>query len=155
MVGVDFVAGEEVVEGADAVPGAPRAEEVADEDLLAEAEEAGSNPEAALTALREQVRLTDKPDDDLLQRLEKPYDGEVAYLDSEVGRLFDGLAARGLLENTVLAIVADRDADSWDEIQLWQQQVGIDLRKTGTDVQDRRNVISHVLFMIRRHFIFF
>jgi arylsulfatase len=35
------------------------------------------------------------------------YDGEVAYLDRQVGRLLDFLESRGLLENTVVAIVAD------------------------------------------------
>jgi arylsulfatase A-like enzyme len=35
------------------------------------------------------------------------YDGEVAYLDRQVGRLLDFLASRGLLENTVVAVVAD------------------------------------------------
>ncbi|HEV8582727.1 MAG TPA: sulfatase [Thermoanaerobaculia bacterium] len=35
------------------------------------------------------------------------YDGEVAYLDRQVGRLLDFLASRGLLENTVVAVVSD------------------------------------------------
>ncbi|HEY7214690.1 MAG TPA: sulfatase [Thermoanaerobaculia bacterium] len=35
------------------------------------------------------------------------YDGEVAYLDRQVGRLIDFLESRGLLENTVVALVAD------------------------------------------------
>jgi arylsulfatase A-like enzyme len=35
------------------------------------------------------------------------YDGEVAYLDRQVGRLMDFLESRGLLENTVVAVVAD------------------------------------------------
>jgi arylsulfatase A-like enzyme len=35
------------------------------------------------------------------------YDGEVAYLDRQAGRLLDFLASRGLLENTVVAVVAD------------------------------------------------
>jgi arylsulfatase len=35
------------------------------------------------------------------------YDGEVAYADRQVGRLLDFLASRGLLENTVVALVAD------------------------------------------------
>jgi arylsulfatase A-like enzyme len=35
------------------------------------------------------------------------YDGEVAYVDRQVGRLLDFLASRGLLENTVVAVVAD------------------------------------------------
>lgn len=39
-------------------------------ELLAEAQEAGNDPDAALAALAEQVRLTDKPDDALVGRLE-------------------------------------------------------------------------------------
>lgn len=35
------------------------------------------------------------------------YDGEVAYLDRQVGRLLDFMASRGLLENTIVAVVAD------------------------------------------------
>jgi arylsulfatase A-like enzyme len=35
------------------------------------------------------------------------YDGEVAYLDRQVGRLLDFLKGRGLLENTVVVVVAD------------------------------------------------
>ncbi len=35
------------------------------------------------------------------------YYGEVAYLDRQVGRLLDFLASRGLLRNTVVAVVAD------------------------------------------------
>jgi arylsulfatase A-like enzyme len=35
------------------------------------------------------------------------YDGEVAYADREIGRLLDALAARGLLENTIVVLVAD------------------------------------------------
>lgn len=36
-----------------------------------------------------------------------PYQGEVAYLDSEVGKLIDGLTQRGLLENSVVVVVGD------------------------------------------------
>jgi arylsulfatase A-like enzyme/Flp pilus assembly protein TadD len=36
-----------------------------------------------------------------------PYDGEIAYVDHELGRLRDGLRSRGLLDNTIIAVVAD------------------------------------------------
>ncbi len=36
------------------------------------------------------------------------YDGEVAYLDRQVGRLLDGIASRGLLDTTLVVLVADR-----------------------------------------------
>lgn len=35
------------------------------------------------------------------------YDGEVAYLDREVGRLLDAAESRGLLDNTIVVLVAD------------------------------------------------
>ena len=36
-----------------------------------------------------------------------PYDGEIAYVDSAVGRLLAGLRTRGLYEHTLLVVVAD------------------------------------------------
>jgi arylsulfatase A-like enzyme/Tfp pilus assembly protein PilF len=41
------------------------------------------------------------------ERIADPYDGEVAYADALVGRLLEGLKARGLDESTFLAIVSD------------------------------------------------
>ena len=38
---------------------------------------------------------------------EKPYDGEIAYTDSVVGRLITGLRTRGLLDSALLAVMAD------------------------------------------------
>jgi len=40
-------------------------------------------------------------------RAEALYNGEVNYLDAEIGRLDDGLAARGLKDDTVLVVTAD------------------------------------------------
>jgi arylsulfatase A-like enzyme len=37
----------------------------------------------------------------------RPYEGEVAYVDAELGRLLDGVRARGQLEGTVVAVTAD------------------------------------------------
>ncbi|MBI4879622.1 MAG: sulfatase-like hydrolase/transferase [Planctomycetes bacterium] len=37
----------------------------------------------------------------------KPYDGEIAFTDQEIGRLLDGLRALGLLEDAVLAVTSD------------------------------------------------
>src|SRR5262249_21096027 len=36
-----------------------------------------------------------------------PYDGEIAYADELVGRLLDRLAARGLLDRAIVAVVSD------------------------------------------------
>lgn len=38
---------------------------------------------------------------------DRPYDGEVAYTDAALGDLLEGLAARGLLEGTLVAVTAD------------------------------------------------
>jgi arylsulfatase A-like enzyme/Flp pilus assembly protein TadD len=37
----------------------------------------------------------------------RPYDGEIAYVDSELGRLLAALAARGELDETLIAVTAD------------------------------------------------
>ena len=36
-----------------------------------------------------------------------PYDGEIAYVDSAIGKLFSGLKTLGLYDSSVIAIVAD------------------------------------------------
>ncbi|MCG8592194.1 MAG: sulfatase-like hydrolase/transferase [Proteobacteria bacterium] len=46
------------------------------------------------------------------------YDGEVAWLDEEIGRLFDGLRARGLWSDTVVAFTADH-GESLGETDYW------------------------------------
>lgn len=47
------------------------------------------------------------PSADEVARLEKLYDGEIAYTDSEVGKLIKGIFQRGLDKNTVIVITAD------------------------------------------------
>jgi len=37
----------------------------------------------------------------------RPYDGEIAYMDANVGTLLEGLRRKGLLENTLVVVVAD------------------------------------------------
>lgn len=44
---------------------------------------------------------------DILARAERLYEGEVAYLDAEVGRLFAGLEERGLMRDTAVVFTAD------------------------------------------------
>lgn len=56
------------------------------------------------------IQLT--PDD--FARAEKLYDGEVAYVDHEIGRLLDGLAAAGLDETTAVVLVADHGEEFLD-----------------------------------------
>jgi arylsulfatase A-like enzyme len=42
-----------------------------------------------------------------IQRSMDAYDGAVAYLDEQIGRLLDGLRARGALDNTLVVITSD------------------------------------------------
>jgi len=54
-----------------------------------------------------------------LSRARALYDGEVAYTDDEVGRLLDGLAARGLDGRTIVVLTSDHgeefgDHGSWE-----------------------------------------
>jgi arylsulfatase len=52
------------------------------------------------------------------------YDGEVAYMDRQLGRLLDGMASRGLLETTVVALVADH-GENLGEHGLLYRHVGL------------------------------
>jgi arylsulfatase A-like enzyme len=44
---------------------------------------------------------------ELAQRASRLYDGEIAYTDSEIGRLVDRLRRQGLLENTLVVFTSD------------------------------------------------
>ncbi len=48
-----------------------------------------------------------KPSAETVLRLEKLYNGEVAYTDSAVGRFLEGLAERGLEDKTAVVLTAD------------------------------------------------
>ncbi len=45
--------------------------------------------------------------EDLALRASRLYDGEIAYTDSEIGRLLDKLRGQGLLENTLIVFTSD------------------------------------------------
>jgi arylsulfatase len=64
------------------------------------------------------------------------YDGEVAYLDRQVGRLLGFLRSRGLLEDTVVALVADH-GESLGEHGIRFRHVGL------------HDTTTHVPLMIR------
>jgi arylsulfatase A-like enzyme len=51
---------------------------------------------------------------DTIRRAEKLYDGEVAHVDHEVGRLLEGLRQSGLLGDTVVVLTADHGEEFWD-----------------------------------------
>ena len=49
-----------------------------------------------------------------VERLEKLYNGEIAYLDSELGNLFKGISRLGLDSDTVIVITADHGEEFHD-----------------------------------------
>lgn len=51
-------------------------------------------------------------------RVRDRYDGEISYLDAELGRLFDSLREGGLLEDTLIIVVADH-GESLGEHDYW------------------------------------
>jgi arylsulfatase A-like enzyme len=55
-----------------------------------------------------------KLDCDTVRRLEKLYNGEIAYTDYEVGRLLKGLSSQGLDENTAVIITSDHGEEFCD-----------------------------------------
>ncbi|MFN0243361.1 MAG: sulfatase [Planctomycetota bacterium] len=60
------------------------------------------------------------------------YDGEVRYVDAEIGRLIDALRARGLLENTLVVITSDH-GESLGEHDYWFEH-GRDVYEASTRV---------------------
>jgi arylsulfatase A-like enzyme len=61
------------------------------------------------------------------------YDGEVAYMDRQLGRLLASLKSRGLLENTVIALVADHGENlgehgiNYRHLGLWETTTHVPL----------------------------
>jgi len=48
-----------------------------------------------------------EPPEPFNTRFKDPYDGEIAYTDAAMGKLFDALRARGLYDNTMITVTAD------------------------------------------------
>jgi arylsulfatase len=91
-------------------------------DGLRPAVPAGLGPVQAWVPFREPgPRAFDEP---VLGGNRDLYDGEVAYMDRQVGRLLDGMASRGLLETTVVALVADH-GENLGEHGLLYRHVGL------------------------------
>ena len=49
---------------------------------------------------------------------DRPYDGEVAYVDAELGRLLDSLVAQGKLEETLIAVTSDHGESLGEHSEL-------------------------------------
>ena len=86
------------------------------------AEAFGLSPVAAWTAFRPQgPRTFDEP---VLGGHRDLYDGEIAYLDRQVGRLLDFLEGRRLLDTTIVVVVADH-GESLGEHGVLYRHVGL------------------------------
>jgi len=48
----------------------------------------------------------------------RPYDGEIAYVDSELGRLLESLGARGALDETLIAVTSDHGESLGEHAEL-------------------------------------
>jgi arylsulfatase A-like enzyme len=70
--------------------------------------------EAVVNVNRGVTRISDKD----LFNLEALYDGELAYTDSQIGRLLSGLRQRGLTGNALVILVADHGEEFQDHGKL-------------------------------------
>ena len=61
---------------------------------------------------------------DEIQDFVNLYDGEIAYLDRELGRFFEGLKEEGLYDRTLIVLTADH-GESFYEREMWQHSESI------------------------------
>lgn len=71
-----------------------------------------------LSAVREDASVPLQVTLDSLAELVNRYDAELAYLDEELGRLFDALRARGLLDSALVVVVADHGQSLGENVWL-------------------------------------
>ncbi len=73
------------------------------------------------------------PPPDVADKYRALYDGEITYLDGEIGRLVDDLKRRGLYDNTVIVLTADHGEEFhehggwWHGTTLYDEQIHIPL----------------------------
>ena len=85
-----------------------------------------------------------------LQNLMALYDGEITYMDSEIGRLLAELRARGLAENTIIVIVGDHGEEFLDHSgiehgrTLYQETTHVPLIIAGPGFNEGGVVTQHV-----------
>jgi len=74
-----------------------------------------------------------RPDPSQADRYRAAYDGEIRYLDAEIGRLLDGLKARGLYDRTVIVLTSDHGEEFcehggwWHGLTLYDEQIAVPL----------------------------
>ncbi len=73
------------------------------------------------------------PDPKEADRYRAAYDGEIVYLDGQLGRLLDGLKARGIYDKTMIVLTADHGEEFcehggwWHGQTLYDEQLGVPL----------------------------
>jgi arylsulfatase A-like enzyme len=72
------------------------------------------------------------------------YDEEVLFCDTQTGRLLEGLRSRGLLDDTLVVLVADHGEEHWDHggfehgHTMFQELLHVPMVAWGPEVQARR-----------------
>jgi arylsulfatase A-like enzyme len=82
---------------------------------------ATSDADFIMKVWRERIDLA--PED--VSHLVGRYDGEVAFTDAQVGRVLDDLAARGLLDNTIVVITADHGEILYEHEYYFGHDIGL------------------------------
>ncbi|GEM_PF-275375 len=87
-----------------------------------------------------------QPDTETIKRLEKLYDGEIAYTDEYFGNLLEGLAQMGMDENTVIVMTADHGEEFLEHggfehgHSMFDEMIRVPLIISGPDVDAGRVV---------------
>jgi len=77
-----------------------------------------------------------------MSRMVDLYDGEIAYLNTQLSRLFSSLRKRGMLDNTLVVVIADHGEEFAEHggvthgVQLHSEITGIPLIITGPGVEN-------------------
>ncbi len=85
------------------------------------------------TARRTRGSRIPNPDASLADKYRAAYDGEIAYLDGQLARLFDGLKASGLYDRCVIVLTADHGEEFhehggwWHGTTLYDEQITVPL----------------------------
>ena len=82
---------------------------------------ATSDPDFIMKVWRERISLA--PED--VSHLVGRYDGEAAFTDAQVGRVLDDLAARGLLDNTIVVITSDHGEILYEHEYYFGHDIGL------------------------------
>jgi len=73
------------------------------------------------------------PPPELAERLSEIYDGEISYLDAQIGRLIAGLRAKGLYDDTMIVLASDHGEEFnehggwWHGTTLYDEQIAVPL----------------------------